>query len=190
MGRSLLRQEQFRGDTVTGYSLAPEVGFYDETKAYMAGNQVVWNRYVWECVNAVAAGTLDDLSNAPDVSADWERAPFTPAIVTTAANYNAAETWLFDILEVDTSGGNRTATLPAPATVAGWPEGVRLSIVNTGTNTLLIDPNGNTLTGSTATRSIIGNNDWVEIAKVDGELIILRSDVNHTHMKARSWMGF
>jgi len=173
MPRTLLRQGQLQEDTLTGASLNDSVGLYDETDTYIVGDQVYWNHYVWECVTAVGTGAEEgDLTNAPDVSASWQRAPQQPATVNTAADYGAAETWLFDHIEVDTSGGNRTLTLPVPATIATWPEGRSFFMYNTATNNAILDPNGNTISGSTANLTITTENGWLEVVKVDDELVL------------------
>jgi len=175
MARTLLQQTQLRGDSLTGFSLNDSLGIYDETDGYAVGDKVYWNRHVWQCTVIVAAGPEGDLSNAPNISASWQRAPFEPALVSTAVDYVAGETWLFDVLEVDTTAATRTATLPIPAVTATWLAGFRMFIYNIGTNNVTIDPNGNLLSGKSNTRSIIKENGWVEIVKVDDELIVVDS---------------
>lgn len=192
MGKTTITQTQVRSDTLTGSSINDFVGIYDETDDYVVGNQVYWNRYVWECVNTVSAGTAGDLTNPPDLSSDWERAPFAPALVSTSADYGAAETWLFDIIEIDTSSGDITLTLPLPAIIATWSEGRCFIVFNVGTHTVDFDPNGNTISGSAAALSLPSENGWIEVIKVDDELVLFSNSEakNDTDIRARSWMGF
>ncbi|RLC87090.1 MAG: hypothetical protein DRJ03_06925 [Chloroflexi bacterium] len=100
----------------------------------------------------------------------------TEHVLNVAADYGAAETWLFDVMEVDTSGGDINITLPLPAVIAAWPEGRRLTMFNVSTNLVNIDPNGNTISGRADIRAVAAENGFVEVMKVDDELVILSSE--------------
>ncbi len=100
----------------------------------------------------------------------------TEYVLNVAADYGAAETWLFDVMEVDTSGGDIDITLPLPAVIAAWPEGRRLTMFNVSTNLVNIDPNGNTISGRADIRAVTSENGFVEVMKVDDELVIISSE--------------
>lgn len=52
-------------NTVTGASLAPQSGIFDETKNYNVDDQVTWDGRLWKVVNNFTGGAKGDLSNAP-----------------------------------------------------------------------------------------------------------------------------
>ena len=72
MGKTTVRNRQFRTDTITGAGLNDSIGVYDETNSYTIGDIVLWKAKFYRVVNNVPATTINDLSFAPDVnSTNW-----------------------------------------------------------------------------------------------------------------------
>jgi len=67
-----LPQKQILNDTITGADLHDGIGVFDETKNYTSGYIQFWQFKLYKTKIAVAGGTEGDLSNAPDVSANWD----------------------------------------------------------------------------------------------------------------------
>ncbi len=194
MARTGIRQTQVLVDTLTGADINDAIGIWDETDAYSVDDVVWWDGYLYRCIIATAAGAEGVLTAAPPlVVASWVREPYRPYVLNVSAAYGAAESWMFDVLEVDTSGGDITLTLPIPATVSTFADGWRIFVFNAGSNNVILDPNGNLVDGRTI-NGIVLPSGYLEVAKVDGNLVIIRSKnatADHVpSMKARSWMGF
>jgi len=68
-----INRNQLKNQNLTGASLVDGIGIYSEMNSYSVGDTVFWQGTEYKCVSAVTATTEGDLSNAPDVSSDWEQ---------------------------------------------------------------------------------------------------------------------
>ena len=85
-----INNQQILDNTITGGSIAPEMGFYSETENYAVDDVVSWHHHEWKVVTAVTGTNKGNLLQAPDLSANWEI--IGPSIIsvypTTAQAYN------------------------------------------------------------------------------------------------------
>ena len=75
MARTQADERQIKNRVLTGASMAPELGFYDETFNYSSGDSVFWNNEKYICNTNIIGTTEGDLTAAPDISGDWDRQP-------------------------------------------------------------------------------------------------------------------
>jgi len=114
MPRTQLNKKLLKNRDLTGASFIKELGFYDETSNYSQGEIRQWNGQVYIANKNITSSTLEgDLSNAPDVSPDWDL--LKPAIVSVfpSASQNFDEnrtTILFDTVRVDYGDNTLSAT--------------------------------------------------------------------------------
>lgn len=71
-------KEQILNNSLTGASFNSNLNFYDETASYIIGDKVFWQLITYECTAAVTGSIEGDLTNAPNLSANWKA--IVPAI--------------------------------------------------------------------------------------------------------------
>ncbi len=67
-----LEQSQIQENVLTGSRLNTWLWFYDETKNYSINDQIKWGMKEYQCISPVTGWVEWDLSNAPDISSDWD----------------------------------------------------------------------------------------------------------------------
>ena len=95
-----------------------------------------------------------------------------PRVVSTNADYDDTNSWLLDIMNMNTSGGTRTATFPAPAYMSGFPSGSKIILFNTGDGVFVVDVNGNEVDSSTQNRMIFPDG-FIEFQKIGDDIRII-----------------
>ena len=68
-----INRNQLKNQNLTGASLVDGIGIYSEMNSYSVDDTVFWQGTEYKCVSAVTATIEGDLSNAPDISTDWEQ---------------------------------------------------------------------------------------------------------------------
>ena len=67
-----IKNHQIENNTITGASLDSNIGIYDETKVYVVDEKVFWKATLYQCTIDVVPTIESDLTNAPDLSANWK----------------------------------------------------------------------------------------------------------------------
>jgi len=75
MARTQATELQIKDRVLTGASFTPEMKFYDETYSYVTNDQIFWQGEQYTCNTNIIGGAEGDLSNAPDVSPNWDLNP-------------------------------------------------------------------------------------------------------------------
>jgi hypothetical protein len=73
MPRTEIRSSNIIDNGLTGASFDPNIGIYDETKSYTEGDTVIWKSTYYKVTQNITGGQEGDLSNAPDVSASYDK---------------------------------------------------------------------------------------------------------------------
>ena len=78
-----IKRTQLLDGNITGASMVPEMGMYNEMANYILDDEVWWGGNLWKANTAITGTTEGDLSAMPGVSVDWtladEVAPFDMA---------------------------------------------------------------------------------------------------------------
>ena len=132
-------------NTILGSTVCFNIGIYDETSDYPSYSQVVWNGKKYRNNTSVTGSSEGDLSNAPDVSSNWEDAD---GLITVTADYGSTESWIFRTME---SNPVTDITISLPSSLANWEVGdiKFFQSLNTHTYNTVIDLNGHNLEGDT-----------------------------------------
>lgn len=69
--KNQFNNKRIKIDTITGASIHDELGIFDETNNYSKNSRCFWNSKFYISNTAITGGDRGDLSNAPDVSTDW-----------------------------------------------------------------------------------------------------------------------
>jgi len=93
-------------------------------------------------------------------------------VIDIAVDYGATENWKFNVMLMDTDTSDKTVTFPAD--ISGFSEGEKRLLFNTGTELLKIEPNGNTVDGSTAAR-VVYSGGFIQLQKLGGNIRITSS---------------
>lgn len=105
MGR--IDGKQLKNNDLTGSNLNRGIGIYDETESLIAGQKRFWNGQTYQTNTSITGVERDDLSNAPDISTDWDSLEslglgFFSAYNTTSQSIPANIKWL-GVFEYDSS---------------------------------------------------------------------------------------
>jgi len=73
MPRTQVKSQNILDHSLTGASFRSEFNYYDETRNYSSGDTVNWQGDVYEAVNDITPRAEGDLSEAPDVSSNWQK---------------------------------------------------------------------------------------------------------------------
>ena len=95
MARTQINERGISDRSLTGASFVSEMKFYDETLNYAVDDIVIWQGDKYVALNAVIGASEGDLTNAPDVSANWKKLePATYSVYATVEQSftNAART--------------------------------------------------------------------------------------------------
>ncbi len=79
--KNQFNNKRIKIDTITGASLNDELGIFDETNNYSKNRRCFWNSKFYISNTAITGGDRGDLSNAPDVSTNWNLISSPPDII-------------------------------------------------------------------------------------------------------------
>jgi len=72
MANNEIRNSRLLNNTITGSSIHRGYGFYDETENVGSGQTRFYRHSFYETNTAITGVLRDDMSNAPDISTDWD----------------------------------------------------------------------------------------------------------------------
>lgn len=75
MPRTQIDNRLIKDRNITGASINPELGFYDETMNYLSGDSVIWRNQKYICNVNIIGAEEGNLSNNPELSSDWDLQP-------------------------------------------------------------------------------------------------------------------
>jgi len=73
MPRTQVQKEDIKNNELTGASFVSGMKIYNETANYSINDETQWAGTIWRALVAITGGAEGDLTNAPDVSSDWEQ---------------------------------------------------------------------------------------------------------------------
>jgi len=74
MARTQLDERGIANKVITGTSFRDEMKIYDETKAYLQGDRVIWQNNWWEALGSITPTSEGNLTSAPDINtAGWKK---------------------------------------------------------------------------------------------------------------------
>lgn len=110
---------------------------------------------------------------SPDLGDIQISGVIVPIVLSLTSDYLENESWIFDIMRVNTNLNNLTVQLPDPSRIVEYKEGGIKFLFNIGSHLLFIDPNGIPMDSNLSIRQLRPGG-YVELQKTEGKLKIIR----------------
>jgi len=185
MPKNKLKGIQVFDDTILGSDINDNIGVYDETDNYSAWDYAFWAGELYRCNTNITGGNERDLSNAPDISSNWNA---VERYIYQSSDYPATEDWIFHYMELKLNS-NVTITLPPTSESIKLPNGMPRffhSFIGSSPYTATVDLNGWTLDGKTD-NVIIHGGGYLEIVHTAGGLKTIRQRNTERAFKQRTF---
>jgi len=75
MARTQIKAQNILDHSLTGSSFRTELRYYDETQNYSQGAVISWAGREYQANTSITGTTEGDLSNAPNISTNWDKIP-------------------------------------------------------------------------------------------------------------------